>query len=195
MSQCADGMPLERLHLGLAEQGKLHALAGDQKLALAHYREAMRLAVQSGASEVFFRHYLDCILESLEQMEAFAEVLESCDRAVRHYAENPPANPVARLDLATIHQRRGAVLLKAGRPAEARPALEAALALVRESQQALPLARTLLRWVAGGLHVDARRVLAEQQRCGYFTVRPGNVMPDRAIPLPARKENDHALPR
>lgn len=184
MTLPVEGVPLERLHLGIAEQGKLHALAGDQKRALAHYREAMRLAVESGASEVFFRHYLECTLESLERMECFAEVLEYCDRALRHYAENPPANPLARLDLATVHQRRGAVLLKAGRPADARPALEAALELVRDAPEALPLARTLLRWLAGGLHVDARRVFAEQQRCGYFAVRSGNVLPARAIPLP-----------
>ena len=53
------------MHLGIAEAGKVHALAGRHPEALRHYREAIRLAVSSKAPEIFFRHYSQCVLESL----------------------------------------------------------------------------------------------------------------------------------
>ena len=71
-------------HLQIAETGKLAALRGDHRTALGHYREAIRIAVGSGAPEVFFRHYLEATLESLELSEAFDDVLAYCDRAIAH---------------------------------------------------------------------------------------------------------------
>ncbi|WVM91801.1 hypothetical protein ULG90_18100 [Halopseudomonas pachastrellae] len=43
-----------QLHLGIAEQGKVLALAGRHADALQHYQEALRMAVSSRAPEVFF---------------------------------------------------------------------------------------------------------------------------------------------
>src|SRR5215212_2230092 len=95
-----------RLHLGIAEQGKVHALKGDHGSALTHYREAIRMAVSSGAPEVFFRHYMECTLESLERMGSLREVLEYCDRAIAHYAELMPNSEeqraLIRADLVSI---------------------------------------------------------------------------------------------
>ena len=170
------------VHLGIAEQGKLHALAGEHQAALAHYREAMALAVRAGEPEVFFRHYLECTLESLELMGALDEVLAYCDRALEHYRAQPPAHDVAIRDLAHIHQRRGIVLLKRGERAAARSDLAAC---ARLQPGAMPLAATLLRWVDTGLHFDTARILAEQHRCQFFSVRRDAVAPERAIPLPA----------
>lgn len=172
-----------KLHMGIAEQGKLYALAGDHARALHYYRTAMRLAVEARDPEVFFRHYLDCVMESLEHMGAYPEVLAYCDRAIALYAERPPPNPLAVLDLATIHLRRGAVLLKAGERDEARAALRSALAVARDGGGTLPLAQTLQRWLEAGFQVDARRVLAEQQRAHYFTVRRDAVDPGKAIQI------------
>ncbi|MBL9102646.1 MAG: hypothetical protein JNL82_16995 [Myxococcales bacterium] len=175
------------LHVGLTEQGKLHALAGEHKAALAHYREAMAIAVRTGEPEVFFRHNLECSLESLELMGATDEVLAYCDRALALYRERPPAHDVAVRDLAHVHQRRGVVLLKRGDREAARAALAES---VRLQPGAMPLAATLLRWVSGGLHLDAARVLAEQHRHRFFSVRRDTVAPERAIPLPAALAGD-----
>lgn len=172
-----------QLHLGIAEQGKLYALAGDHARALHYYRTAIQLTVQAGAPEIFFRHYLECVMESLEQTGALAEVLAYCDKAIALYAERPPANPLATADLASIHQRRGAVLLKMGKLAEARAALRNALAVTNEIGRALLLAQTLLRWIDAGYHIDPARVLAEQRRTEYFSVRRDTVDAQRAVLL------------
>ncbi len=170
------------LHFGIAEQGKLHALAGDHEEALRHYREAIRLAVTSGAPEVCFRHYTQCVLESLEHMSAWTEILEFCERVRAHYAANPPPHELARLDLACAHEREGVVLLKRGDTAAAL----AALAQAREQAGPgrLPLAEELLGWLRRGMQIDARRIEQQQRRHRYFIVEREAVRPERAIQLP-----------
>jgi tetratricopeptide (TPR) repeat protein len=185
-----------RLHLGIAEGGKLHALKGEHGQALTCYREAIRMAVNTGAPEVFFRHYMECTLESLEKMGSFPEVIAYADRAIEHYAAITPTSDeqraLIRADLVSIHQRRGAVLLKSGRVDEARAALEKATALAREAPAiALPLAEALLGWIVRGFHVDAHRILTEQEAKRYFSVRPDTVDRALAIPLPKMEVRDH----
>lgn len=170
------------LHLGFAERGKLHALAGDHREALVHYRAAIRMAVEQGAPEVFFRHYMECSLESLEMTGAYLEVLEYCDRALAHYAAHPPTHELAHRDLAHVHQRRGVCLFKLGEREPARLALSAGLACAGGP---LPLASALLNWLRNGWHCDVARIVAEQRRHAYFTVRADQVDPSRARDLPA----------
>lgn len=170
------------LHVGIAEQGKLHALAGDHQEALRHYREAIRLAVASGSPEVCFRHYTQCVLESLERLAAWDEILAFCERVQAHYAANPPPHELARLDLAGAHERRGVVLLKRGDAPAARAAL--ALAVEHAGAGRMPLAEELLGWLRRGMQVDARRVQQQQERHGYFIVEREAVRSERAIPLP-----------
>ena len=180
-----------RIHLGIAEQGKIYALAGDHKLALTYYREAIRMAVSSGAPEVFFRHYMECTLESLERMGSLPEVVAYADRALAHYAGLTPSSAeqraLIRADLMSIHQRRGAVLLKMGRVEESRAALDRAISLAREAGASLPLSQTLLGWIARGFHVEPHRVLMEQDKARYFSVRPDTV--DRALAITLPKEH------
>jgi tetratricopeptide (TPR) repeat protein len=173
-----------RLHMGIAEQGKVYALAGKHALALQYYRHAIHMAVQAGDPEIFFRHYLECVMESLEQMGAHTEVLAYCEKATTFYGEHPPANLLEQRDLAHIYERQGSVLLKIGDKDGAAAAFEAALKAADEGSQALPLAQTLLRWTRSGLHVDANRVLVEQRRTHYFSVRSDTVDAGRAIRLP-----------
>ncbi|HCA23425.1 MAG TPA: peptidylprolyl isomerase, partial [Pseudomonas sp.] len=75
-----------QLHLGIAEQGKVLALAGRHADALQHYQEALRMAVSSRAPEVFFRHYTQCVMESLELSGELDSVLRYCNEAEAHYA-------------------------------------------------------------------------------------------------------------
>ncbi len=165
-------------HLGIAEQGKIYALQGDHYSALAYYREAMRLTMESGASEIFFRHYLESSLESLEVMESFQEVREYCDRAILHYEESPPQTNFARLDLASIYQRLAVVLLKLELPDDAGKAFEKALSIAE-----LTLSRTLLSWLNSGFHITRERVFEEQIRQGYFGVKENSIDRDRALKM------------
>ncbi len=182
--QPAEAAAGARLHMGIAEQGKVYALAGKHALALQYYRHAIHMAVQAGDPEIFFRHYLECVMESLEQMGAHAEVLAYCEKAIAFYGDQPPANLLAQRDLAHVYERQGSVLLKRGDKEGAARAFEAALREAERSGQTLPLAQTLLRWTRSGLHVDANRVLAEQRRTHYFSVRGDTVDAGRAIRLP-----------
>ena len=177
-----------KLHMGIAEQGKVYALEGDHSLALHYYREAMRMTVQAEAPEVFFRHYLECVMESLEHMMAYPEVLEYCERAIQFYQDNPPPNEVATMDLAHIYQRKGINLLKMGIQDEAsvalQQALETARAVGKVTSKTMPLAQTMLRWLRSRLHIDDQRMIAEQHRTQYFMVRKDTVEPEKAVRLP-----------
>ncbi len=170
-------------HVGIAEAGKVFALANDHKRALEHYREAMRLAVSTGAPEVFFRHYLEAALESLELLGDLVSVADYCERAIAHYRDNPPTHAVAHLDLATIHQRRAVIHLKAGDAEQARTHANRALALAREASAQLPLASSIERWTRSALHVAPARLVEEQRRLQYFSVRNDTVDRARAITL------------
>lgn len=171
------------LHMGIAERGKIYAVEGDHSSALQYYRVAMRIAVMAKDPEIFFRHYLECVMESLEHMGAYEEVLAYCDKAIALYAETPPPNVMAKMDLASIHLRRGVVLLKQGERAEAQLSLRASQEVAKSVGGELPLARVLLRWAQTGYVIDSARVVAEQRRSGYFVVRKDQLERGRAIEL------------
>ncbi len=173
-----------KLHLGIAEQGKLYALEGDHGAALFYYRKAMQMSVEVGDPEVFFRHYLDCVMETLEHLGSYPEIVEFCDKALELYAENPPQDPLTLRDQAHIYQKLGVVQLKSGDGEAARRSFAEALAVLVDTDQQLPLAASLLRWLEMGMHLDSRRILAEQERNQYFTVRRETVDPERAVKLP-----------
>ena len=162
-------------HLRIAEAGERAAVRGDHRTALGHYREAMRLAVSSGAPDVFPRRYLEATMESLEMLNEFESVVAYCELAIEHYREHPPAHPVAWLDLASIHQRHGCVLLKRTQSGPAADAFERAIETAARAPARLALAEALAGWLRRGLVVTPERVLAEQRRCRYFSVRPETV--------------------
>jgi len=172
------------LHYGVAEQGKLHALDGDHMLALQYYRLAMKMTIDQKSPEVFFRHYLECSLESLELMESYDDVIAYCDKAIAHYKQNPPSNEVAQKDLANIYQRRGIVLLKKGLHDEALYALQKAIALIKNKAKVMPLAVQFQRWIAANYHFNASRVVQEQKSHRYFLVRKDTVSKEKAIRIP-----------
>jgi len=175
-------------HRGLAEQGKIHAVAGDHDLALAHYREAMRLVVETGGPEVFHRHYLECSIESLELMGAIEAVIDHCLTVEERHAALDPGDELsarsAAIDRATNAQRLGANLFKAERLDEAAEVLDRSLAGAADNEVALPLAEALLDWLHRGVATDRARIETEQRRHGYFAVTADSLNPSAATPLP-----------
>ncbi len=172
-------------HLGIAEQGKVHALKKEFEMALLHYREAMKQAVAAQAPEVFFRYYLQCSLEVLEHMESYDDVLAYCDKALRHYETNPPPNEIAHKDRIEIYQRQGVNLLKQGHRQAAQDAFNTAMVQAKALGMRVPLSEKLAQWLSRNWHIDRQRLQQEQERHRYFTVRPDTVDPNIAIPLPS----------
>lgn len=175
-NQCA-------VHMGIAMRGKMHALEGNHARALQYYRVAIRIAVMAKDPELFFRHYLDCVMESLEVTGAYDDVLAYCDKAIAMYTETPPPNAVATMDLASIHLRRGIILLKKSDRGGAKESLDTAQKTAKSIGGDLALASVLLRWAQAGYAIESARVLAEQKRHNYFVVRKETIDPSRAIEL------------
>jgi len=182
-TQTTEDSASARLHMGIAERGKMYALAGDHTKALQYYRVAMHVTVKAKDPEIFFRHYLECVMESLEHMRAYDEVLAYCDKAIELYTQTPPPNEMATMDLASIHLRRGIILLKKNE----REAAKGSFAASRKTAQSVggdvALAGVLLRWAQAGYSIEPARILAEQKRGGYFVVRKEVVDASRAIEL------------
>lgn len=173
---------MHAMHIGIAETGKIRAVAGDHTEALRHYREALRLAQGAGAPEVFFRHYTQCVLESLEQTGAHAEVIDFCENALSHFDQIEKPLDLHRRDHAAMAERYALNLIKAGRADDARAPLVQAVELARPRD--LPVARAVLDWVRRGMTPDARRIGDLQRKHAYWTVREESLDPDRAVPLP-----------
>ena len=86
LAQAAPTRNAHEMHFAVAEYGKVMALQKNHTEALRHYREAIRMAVSIKAPEVFFRHYTQCVLESLELTGTYSDVIEFCENADRHYS-------------------------------------------------------------------------------------------------------------
>jgi tetratricopeptide (TPR) repeat protein len=168
-----------RMHLGVAEAGKLLALKGRHEQALERYREALRLAHGAKAPQLFARHYLHCVLESLEHMGDHLRAAQLAGAAAEASA-NPDPTPFQQRDRAHLLERQGVNLVRAGDVPAGRVALEMALVL----DAGLGVARDVLAWTARGLTVSPARLADAQRRHGYWMVRADSVTPDRAMAMP-----------
>jgi len=169
------------IHLSIAETGKLYALKGDHKEALRHYQEAIRLAVSSSAPEIFFRHYTQCVLESLELTHEFDEIIRFCLDAHDHYKKLNLNSTLHRRDHGSILERLGMVQLKKGDIEAGRASLESAQQTAGEG--ILPATEEVLGWLMRGFTVDVTRLLQSQRRHHYFVVRAEKVDTARAKQL------------
>jgi tetratricopeptide (TPR) repeat protein len=166
------------MHWSIAESGKLYALKGNHVEALCRYREALRLAVSSKAPEVFFRHYTQCALESLELTGAYDEIIRFCTDADRHYETLALGSSLHHRDHGSVLERLGLVQLKNGNLKAGREALQQALKIAGKGS--LPASEEVLGWLGRGFTVEAPRILQSQRRHKYFVVRPDQVDSQRA---------------
>lgn len=171
-----------RLHLGVAEAGKLLAIKGRHKEALGKYREALQLAHSARAPQLFGRHYLQCVLESLEHLGDHRGVLDLAQGAAEA-AANAGDTPFHRRDQAAMLERAGIAQLKSGDKARARESLARAVELSGRKGQ--PLAALVLDWMQRGFEVSPTRLADAQRSHGYWAVRADTVDPARALEMPA----------
>jgi hypothetical protein len=178
-----DGRPY--LHLRVAEHGKLLVLQGQLRLALAHFRWAMKAVLDAGDPEAFSRLYLELVVETLERMGALDDVLRWCDEAEAFYSQ--PAlegEALAMAERAHAGLKRGVTLLRRGEADRATEALSLALSHAEAAGQRHPLVERLHRWGAQGLHIDPARLEAELQQHRYYIIRADSVRPEIALALP-----------
>jgi tetratricopeptide (TPR) repeat protein len=174
-----------RTHVGIAEQGKLFALDGDFDSALVYFRKAIEIALQSEESEVFMRHYVECLLESLELSGDLNPVLEYCNSVLLSLEERRQNGfQVKSEQWSEILQKKGIILLKMGRREDGLECLKKAVELMGNLGREWPLSQALLFMARSGLSLDHSRILAEQKRLNYFVVRAENVDRRIAILLP-----------
>lgn len=174
---------VEGLCLGVAEQGKIHALKGQHGEALRHYREALRLATLCQGSELFFHHCTQCIMESLELSGAYETVADYCIRAEDHFTTIDCDDQLVNRQRGANLERLAIARLQIGDAEEARDLL--AIAIDTAGAGALPLSESLLGWLRRGLSVSEARLRAAQHQHRYFVVRKDLVDPAIAIALPA----------
>lgn len=193
----SEGTGAGALHFGIAEQGKVLALAGRHREALGHYRAALHLAARAGAPQVVARHYFHCAVESLEHLGAWAEVADLCTRAIE---AAPPAerSEFHRRDRAWLLERRGLARLSAAQTGAAETgaaqtgAAEADLraALELAGPAGAPLSAEVVGWLRSRYTIAPARLAEARRRHGAQIVRRDSVDPSRAIPLPTSPPGD-----
>lgn len=161
------------MHLGLAEQGKIHALKNEHQEALKHYREAIKIAVSLKAPEVFFRHYTQCVVESLERKGSYDEAIQFYQAAHEHYTAQEVSSNLHNKDHADILQKLGCTLLKKGAIDEAKNAFNLAIRTAGEAD--VSLSKELLGWLQRGYSINLSRIEQLQTKHHYFVVRQGQV--------------------
>lgn len=165
-------------HLAIAEAGKILAIKGDHDGALQHYREAISIVVSLKAPEIFFRHYTQCVLESLELSGAHEQVIEYCEKADTHYASIETANFLTRRDQCELWERLGINLLKSGDNIAAVEQLNRAVSGSPSGKR--PISEQLLTWLQRYPSLDVHRIETLQRRHDYFTVRKDRLDKNRA---------------
>ena len=170
-----------QVHIGIAEAGKVLAIKGRHKEALERYRDALRLAQSARAPDVFGRHYLQCVLESLEKLGDNARVVDLATQAADAVAQKD--TPFHRRDRAALLERAAVARLKLDDNFAAQVGFAEALTLAGPEGQ--PLSAMMLDWMKRGLKITPARIADAQRKHGYWAVRADTVDTVRASSAPA----------
>lgn len=174
-----------KIHVGLAEQGKIHAVAEEYEKALTYYRKAIEMTLigEDTTTTIYTRYYVLCLLEALELNGSYTSVLQYCQRVLSTIEEGTES--VEPEQVADVWQRNGVVLLKMGRREEGVASLKKAIEAASKVEAEMPLAQALLFMANSGLTLDLKRISAEQKRLGYFiSIRKDRIDLSIAIQLP-----------
>jgi tetratricopeptide (TPR) repeat protein len=169
------------LHLGIAEKGKIYAVQGDHKEALRHYKEAIKMTQGQEMGEMFFQHYMQCTLESLELMGAHAEVLNYCEKLLELLNTKEDSEFIAKYKTETW-QRMAIQYLHKDDPETAREYL---MKITKEAGSGKQkIADILLNWINRRYKITKKQIFDLQKENRYYIVDKNNLKPEIAIELP-----------
>ncbi len=169
------------LHYRIAERGKMHALDKNHKEALRHYKEALKLTQKQKDSELFFQHYSQCIMESLELSGAHDEVISFCEN-YRNFLQEKEQDILVRKHNAFVGERQAIQHILKEEQEEAKELLLRIQKDLGRGKQ--PMTDELLNWLVRGYRIKADQVRRLQQKHNYFIVRKESVNPKIAMDLP-----------
>lgn len=172
------------MHIRIAEQGKVFCLEGNHTEALRYYRESMRLlGLQGEGNDVFFQHYSQCIMESLEKSGGHEEVINYCDKFLETLAQKDLENDSMLQSIAGfILQRKAIQYIYLESNEEASMLLEEAISMQSGDDKAL--STQLLGWLHRGYTITHRQLQDTLNRSSYYIVRADRVNKNIAITLP-----------
>ncbi len=172
------------LHFSVAEKGKVFALAGNQKEALRHYKEALRMCQNLPSADIFFQHYSLCAMESLELMEAHNEVIEFCNKCLEFLDSKVPEreNEILNKYKASLWERIGVQYLYLNEKQEAQEAF--IKATVFFDKKRMSLTNELQNWISRGYMIAKTQLKNVLQKHNYYSVRKDSVNESIAIELP-----------
>ncbi|MDC1162419.1 hypothetical protein OAT18_03145 [Tenacibaculum sp.] len=169
------------LHFRIAERGKIHALDKDYKEALRHYKEALRLTQNQKDSELFFQHYSQCVMESLEQLGSYDEVISFCEN-YRSFLEGKEKTVLVKKHYAFVSERQAIQHILKEEQEEAKELLAKAQQDLGKGKQ--PITDELLNWLLRGYRISKEQLVKLQKKHNYFIVRRESVNPKIAMDLP-----------
>ncbi|WGH74242.1 hypothetical protein P8625_08930 [Tenacibaculum tangerinum] len=174
-------MEQNMLHYRIAERGKMHALDKNYTEALRHYKEALKLTQKQQDSELFFQHYSQCVMESLELSGAHDQVISFCEN-YRSFLEEKQQDVLVRKHKAFVSERQAIQHILKGEQEEAKTLLLEVQKDLGKGKQ--PITDELLNWLLRGYQVNANQLKRLQQKHNYFIVRKESVNPKIAMDLP-----------
>lgn len=172
------------LHNGVAEKGKLFAIQGNHKEAIRYYKEAIRMCRTLPNAEEFIHHYNICIMESLELMESYNEVIEFCDKCLDFLKikDSLKNNLFVKNYAASVLERKGIQFLLLN---EKEKAIDSFKSVQHHIDiKLMPLTNELLNWALRGLTITHKQILELQKKYLYFIVRKDAVNVKIAVELP-----------
>jgi len=170
------------LHLGIAEKGKMNAVQGNHKEALRHYKEAIKMTQGQENGEMFFQHYMQCTLESLEQMGAYDDVLNYCEKLLELLNTKEENDFITKYKIETWQRMAIQYLHKD----DVETAKEYLTTIAKEAGKGkLKIADTLLDWINRRYQITKKQLFDLQNSNHYFIVNKNNLKPEIAIELPA----------
>ncbi len=170
------------VHFGIAERGKMYSLEGNHKEALRHYREAIQMTVRQEDSDIFFQHYTQCVMESLELSGANEEVISYCEKARAFLEEKESESLILKRNIASLLEKQAIQHLLRDERDDAVELLKEAQGIV--GRRSNPLTDDLLNWAQRGYHIKETQIRQAQNRHKYFVVRKETVNPAIAVDLP-----------
>lgn len=170
------------LHFGIAERGKMYALENNHNEALRHYKEAIRMTEGQPDGSLFFQHYSQCVMESLEKMGDHERVIDYCEKFLSLLEEQGAEDELMIRYRCDILQRLALQHACLGEPETAKELLNEIKADI--DIRSLPIAEKLLNWLLRGYTVTPQQVRDLQNAHPYFIVTKDKVNPTIAIDLP-----------